>query len=480
LLVVLDGADRLVAPATRAISAWSRASADARWIVTSRVPLGVAGEAVLELEPLPLPAPGGQPDAADAVQLYLERARATRFVDALGDGGAAEVAELVRVLDGNALAIEIAAAAARALPPARLTRHLARHPDAREAPAHAVIEAAVDTLELWERDAFAQCSVFAGAFDVDAAERVVDLTAHAGERDVRTALSTLCERGLLASPATRTRGAEPRYAMATLVRDYARDRLIAEGARDAAVRRHAQHYVELGSELAALAGGAQGARALAHLALETDNLLAVHRHALARAATRERAEIALEAVLAIDPLLAVIGPSSLRLALLDAALAAARRAGAAATLQVRALQAYADASRSLARRESAPSVAKAEPPRAPLVDDAPDDTLVVCLHGRWFRAPGGQQVPIDRWRTLQLLVEKLAAQRDAAPGEPLGVDALVAAGWPGERMIAKAGATRVYTAMSTLRRLGLRDVLVRVEGGYLFDPSVPIRRMGEP
>jgi hypothetical protein len=71
----------------------------------------------------------------------------------------------------------------------------------------------------------------------------------------------------------------------------------------------------------------------------------------------------------------------------------------------------------------------------------------------------------------------LADHREAAPDDPLRVEALIAAGWPGERILPKAGATRVYTALSTLRRLGLRGALLRRSGGYLLDPSLPIVRV---
>jgi hypothetical protein len=112
----------------------------------------------------------------------------------------------------------------------------------------------------------------------------------------------------------------------------------------------------------------------------------------------------------------------------------------------------------------------------PTVEFAPE-AFVVCARGRWFRSPHGEQVPITRWRSLQNLVVKLAERRELAPGEALTVDELIAAGWPGERILPKAGATRVYTALSTLRRLGLRDVLIRTEGGYLFRSDIPIVRV---
>jgi hypothetical protein len=108
---------------------------------------------------------------------------------------------------------------------------------------------------------------------------------------------------------------------------------------------------------------------------------------------------------------------------------------------------------------------------------APAGALVVCASGRWFRNPHGEVISIARWRPLQRLLERLAERREISPGEPLSVEALVAAGWPGERMLPKAGATRVYTAIASLRRIGLRDMLVRDERGYSLRTDVPIARV---
>ena len=57
---------------------------------------------------------------------------------------------------------------------------------------------------------------------------------------------------------------------------------------------------------------------------------------------------------------------------------------------------------------------------------------------------------------------------------PLSVDALVVAGWPGERILSAAGAERVYAAIATLRRLGLRGLLVQHGEGYLIRADCPI------
>jgi DNA-binding SARP family transcriptional activator len=71
----------------------------------------------------------------------------------------------------------------------------------------------------------------------------------------------------------------------------------------------------------------------------------------------------------------------------------------------------------------------------------------------------------------------LVAHREADPGSPLTRDQLFAAGWPGERAQPEAAAQRVHTAIWTLRTLGLRDVLIGRDDGYLLDPELVIERV---
>ena len=106
-------------------------------------------------------------------------------------------------------------------------------------------------------------------------------------------------------------------------------------------------------------------------------------------------------------------------------------------------------------------------------------SLVVEPEGLWFQLPDGPVVSVERWRPLQRLLARLAHERQQRPGHPLTVDTLILAGWPGERMLPRAGATRVYTAIASLRRLGLRDVLLSVEHGYLLAPGVPLELEGK-
>jgi hypothetical protein len=107
-------------------------------------------------------------------------------------------------------------------------------------------------------------------------------------------------------------------------------------------------------------------------------------------------------------------------------------------------------------------------------DPAPDAALVIGPGARWFRAFGGAKVELARRRQLRLILAALGAQRSDRPGHALSVDELLASGWPGELVQSEAGASRVYVAISTLRRMGLRELLQRVDSGYLIDPDAAV------
>jgi predicted ATPase len=105
--------------------------------------------------------------------------------------------------------------------------------------------------------------------------------------------------------------------------------------------------------------------------------------------------------------------------------------------------------------------------------------LVVGDEAREVRAPSGATLSLAQRKAPRLVLLRLIEERERAPGKPLSVDDLLAAGWPGERVLADAGASRVYVALGTLRRLGLRNVLLSRDGGYLLDPRIPVRRVTE-
>ncbi|MCB9707162.1 MAG: FHA domain-containing protein [Myxococcales bacterium] len=112
---------------------------------------------------------------------------------------------------------------------------------------------------------------------------------------------------------------------------------------------------------------------------------------------------------------------------------------------------------------------------APLADDDDDDAVLIDREGRWFRLPQRERVELAHRRTLARILAALVAQRAAAPGVPSSVAELLAAGWPDERVLERAGANRVHVALTALRKLGLRELLLRRDDGYVVDPDVDVR-----
>jgi hypothetical protein len=81
---------------------------------------------------------------------------------------------------------------------------------------------------------------------------------------------------------------------------------------------------------------------------------------------------------------------------------------------------------------------------------------------------------LQRRGPVRLLFKALLDQHQKVPGRASTLTELFAAGWPGQRTTHESGAARVYVALATLRRLGLRPVLQTRDDGYLIDPSVAI------
>lgn len=110
--------------------------------------------------------------------------------------------------------------------------------------------------------------------------------------------------------------------------------------------------------------------------------------------------------------------------------------------------------------------------RDPLEADA--DALLVDVQSRWFRPPHGTLVDLTRRESLRRILAELVKQRTSHDGEPVSVPKLLACGWPGESMSPRSGAARVYTALSTLRKLGLRDILRIKAGEHYLSPKVRV------
>jgi hypothetical protein len=103
---------------------------------------------------------------------------------------------------------------------------------------------------------------------------------------------------------------------------------------------------------------------------------------------------------------------------------------------------------------------------------------VIDRQGAFFVLPSGDRVLVPGRGALQRIVAAFAHAREERPGEPIQPAALVAAGWRGERLRASAASNRLHVALDQLRRLGLRELLVRGDGGWFVDPEVPFRWAG--
>ena len=289
-LVVLDNFEQVVGHAGATVGRWLDRAPDATFIVTSRERLHVAGEVVFPLDPLPID--------RDGVELFVTRTRAQRPDFALGAGNRAAVAEVVRLLDGLPLAIELAAARGRALSPSQLVERLrdrfallagARGAAARQATLRAAIDWSWELLTPWEQAALAQCSVFEGGFTLEAAEAVIDLSAWPHAPAALDVVQALADKSFLRSwvPATQSRYDldEPFFGMYLSIREYAADKLrgLGDAAERGAETRHGRHFAGFGSEAALAALSAAGAvKPLRVLGLELDNLVAACRRAVVR------------------------------------------------------------------------------------------------------------------------------------------------------------------------------------------------------
>ena len=101
--------------------------------------------------------------------------------------------------------------------------------------------------------------------------------------------------------------------------------------------------------------------------------------------------------------------------------------------------------------------------------------VVVDESTQQITLPDGERIDLGARQVLWRIFAALLAARRERPPRPLDVHALLRAGWPGESPTGASGLNRVKVSLSTLRKLGLRSLLLRVEEGYLLDPDVPLR-----
>jgi len=301
-LIVIDCADSVIESAAEAIEAWFDMAGGVKFLVTSRERLKRADEQVVLLESL---------DAPAAVELFIERAgrQSPGYRPDEEERGA--IRELVQSAELVPLAIELAAARIRAMSPRQMQARIRERlnlfgggSSGRHGTLRSAIDASWELLKPWEQSALAQCSVFDGAFTLEAAEGVLDLSSWPRQPWPADVVQGLMDKSLLRLEVDRAgpHSGTPRFSMFDSVRDYAREKL---GSGSDVEVRHGRWFANYGStdyiEGLFRHGGLERRWAIVH---DLDDVVTACRRAVARG----DADVAVPALRAAWAVLEMVGP----------------------------------------------------------------------------------------------------------------------------------------------------------------------------
>jgi predicted ATPase/class 3 adenylate cyclase/Tfp pilus assembly protein PilF len=311
MLLVLDNFEQVLAAAP-VVATLLAAAPGLLVVATSRERLGLRGEREMSVPPLSVPvaAPARtveQVTQYEAVRLFIARAGEARPGFQVTNETAPAVAQICVRLDGLPLAIELAAARAKVLPPKalleRLERRLAtltggaRDLPERQRTLRAAIAWSYDLLTPEEQALFRRLGVFVGGFTLDAAEAVGRREAEGGRTTKRTTsafrlppsasvldlIASLTDKSLLRQSDEAVDG--PRFGMLETIREFALEQLAASGEADVTRRAHAEHFRAVAGEVSPLTWGPEQALHLDRLEAELDNLRATFAWAVAAGET---------------------------------------------------------------------------------------------------------------------------------------------------------------------------------------------------
>lgn len=277
MLIVLDNCEHLIQAAADLADRLLAECPGLTVLATSREPLGVPGESVLPVEPLPDPV---------ALRLLAERAEAARpGFDPATDPAAC--AEICRRLDGLPLAIELAAARLRVMTPRQIADRLdgrfalltagSRTLLPRQQTLRAVVDWSWELLDKRERAVLRRLSTFAGGWTLEDAEAVCSDDAGVPREEVADLILSLVDKSLVV--AGLDAGGPPRYWMLETIHEYAAERL-AETPDDDVQLRHLRHFRELVRCAELDIHGPQQLRLLGVLEREQDNIRTAMRRAV--------------------------------------------------------------------------------------------------------------------------------------------------------------------------------------------------------
>jgi predicted ATPase len=299
-LLLLDNLEQVLESAP-VLDGLLSTTAGLKILATSRTPLRLYGEFEFPVPPLSLPDPDSLPPLEsltgyEAVRLFLERARAVKPGFTLTEENAPAVVEICGRLDGLPLAIELAAARIKLLPPqvlfARLGNRLkiltggARNLPERQRTLRNAIEWSYGLLDEGEKMLFGRLGVFSSGATLEAMEAVCDSEGDL-PTDVFEGSSSLLDKSLLRQE--EGAGGEPRFVMLETIHEFANAKLQASREAEAVRRAHTEYFLALAEEAEPMLWGAEDAAWLDRLEQEHDNL----RAALSWAIEHEEGELAL-------------------------------------------------------------------------------------------------------------------------------------------------------------------------------------------
>jgi predicted ATPase/class 3 adenylate cyclase/DNA-binding CsgD family transcriptional regulator len=293
LLLVLDNAEHVLGAAAKLADALMRSCPRACLLVTSREPLGVGGEHIFRVPPLPVPpadlAAPGQLAAFESVQLFTERASMHRQGFVLDTANAAAVAAVCVRLDGIPLALELAAARLGSLSVPEISSRLDQRfrlltgGNRTALPRHQTLRALIgwsyDLLHPGEQIMLDRLSVFAGGWTLEAAEAVTS-TGDAGEWPMLDHLAALVSKSLVLADDI---GGSTRYRLLETIRHYAAERLSLRAGPELDRTRtaHRDYYLALVETADTHLRGRDEAVWLDRLEVEFDNIRAALAFSLA-------------------------------------------------------------------------------------------------------------------------------------------------------------------------------------------------------
>jgi predicted ATPase/DNA-binding CsgD family transcriptional regulator len=284
LLLILDNFEQVLEAAGE-VADLLLAVPGVKMLVTSRAPLHISTEHEFPVPPLELPdrtsvvTPEGLTQY-ESVALFVQRAQAARPDFCVTTQNAGAVAEICARVDGLPLAIELAAARVKLLPPrtlvARLSSRLqlltggARDRPARQQTLRATIDWSHSLLDDIEKAYFRRLAVFSGGWTLDTAQAICG-----GDGDVVNVHTSLLDKSLLQHEETTED--EPRFRMLETIHEYALEQLDRSEEAGAIRRAHAEYFVSVAEAAQLDLSGPSSILWLNRLEAEHDNLRAAVR-----------------------------------------------------------------------------------------------------------------------------------------------------------------------------------------------------------